>query len=92
METIDGALGIVEQLRGVYYNKIDNPDKTREMGFIAQEVNAVEGASELVTYAEDVDQYSVSYGNTAALLVEAVKELSQEVKTLKAEIETLKKG
>ena len=92
VETIDGALGIVEQLRGVYYNKIDNPDKTREMGFIAQEVSAVEGASELVTYAEDVDQYAVSYGNTAALLVEAVKELSAEVKTLKAEIEELKKG
>ena len=92
VETIDGALGIVEQMRGVYYNKIDNPDKTREMGFLAQEVNAVEGASELVTYAEDIDQYSVSYGNTAALLVEAVKELSAEVKTLKAEIEELKNG
>ena len=92
VETIDGALGIVEQMRGVYYNKIDNPDKTREMGFLAQEVNAIEGASELVTYAEDIDQYAVSYGNTAALLVEAVKELSAEVKTLKAEIEELKKG
>ena len=79
-------------MRGVYYNKIDNPDKTREMGFLAQEVNAIEGASELVTYAEDIDQYAVSYGNTAALLVEAVKELSAEVKTLKAEIEELKKG
>ena len=90
VETIDGALGIVEQMRGVYYNKIDNPDKTREMGFLAQEVNAVEGASELVTYAEDIDQYSVMYGNTAALLVEAVKELSAEVKELKAEVEELK--
>ena len=88
--TIDSALEKVNQLRGVYYNKIDNKNKEREIGFIAQEVNEV--APELITYAEDVDEYGMKYGNTTALLVEAVKELTQQVKDLKQEVEELKNG
>lgn len=87
---IDNALEKVNKLAGVYYNKIDDEKKTREIGFIAQEVNEV--APELVTYAEDIDQYGVKYGNTTALLVEAVKELTQQVKDLKQELEELKNG
>jgi hypothetical protein len=45
---------------------------------------------ELVTYAEDVDQYCVKYQNATALLVEAVKELTQQVNDLKQEIEEIK--
>ena len=86
--TIDGALDKVNAMRGVYYNKIDDPEKTKEIGFIAQEVNEV--LPEAVTYAEDVDQYGVKYGNVTALLVEAVKELSDQVRDLKAELEELK--
>ncbi|NCA29052.1 MAG: tail fiber domain-containing protein, partial [Proteobacteria bacterium] len=67
--TIDGALAKVNQLRGVYYSKIDNPVKNlqdkREMGVIAQEVDLV--TPEVVTYASDVDEYGVSYGNFAGL-------------------------
>ena len=85
---IDNALEKVNGLQGVYYNRIDDEDKTKEIGFIAQEVNEV--APELVTYAEDIDQYGVKYGNTTALLVEAVKELTQQVKDLKQEIEEIK--
>jgi len=86
--TIDGALDKVNAMRGVYYNKIDDPEKTKEIGFIAQEVNEV--LPEAVTYAEDVDQYGVKYGNVTALLIEAVKELSDQVRDLKAELEELK--
>ena len=85
---IDNALEKVNQLEGVYYNRTDDPDKKREIGFIAQDVNEV--TPELVTYAEDVDQYGVKYQNTTALLVEAVKQLTQQVKDLKTEIEELK--
>jgi hypothetical protein len=85
---IDNALEKVNKLEGVYYNKIDDEDKTKEIGFIAQEVNEV--VPELVSYAEDVDQYGVKYGNATALLVEAVKELTQQVKDLKQEIEEIK--
>jgi len=87
---IDNALEKVNKLEGVYYNRIDNDTKNKEIGFIAQDVNEV--APELVTYAEDVDQYGVKYGNTTALLVEAVKELTQQVKDLKQEVEELKNG
>jgi hypothetical protein len=86
--TIDKPLTKVEALRGVYYNKINDTDKTKQIGFIAQEVNEV--VPELVTYAEDVDQYGVNYGNATALLVEAVKELSQQVKDQQKQIDELK--
>jgi len=88
--TIDSALEKVKSMRGVYYNKIDDPDKTKEVGFIAQEVNEV--IPEAVTYAEDVDQYGVKYANITALLVESVKELSQQVKDLQAEVKELKEN
>ena len=84
VRTIDNALQVVEGMRGVYYNRIDDDEKKTEIGFIAQEVDAVKGAEPLVTYAEDVDQYGVKYGNTTALLVEAVKELRAELEELKA--------
>ena len=86
--TIDNPLTKVEGLRGVYYNKIDDEKKTKQIGFIAQEVDQV--VPELVTYAEDVDQYGVNYGNTTALLVEAIKELSQQVKDQQKQIDELK--
>jgi hypothetical protein len=86
--TIDNPLTKVEGLRGVYYNKIDDEKKTKQIGFIAQEVDEV--VPELVTYAEDVDQYGVNYGNTTALLVEAIKELSQQVKEQQKQIDELK--
>ena len=90
IRTIDNALETVEKMRGVYYNRIDDENKKTEIGFIAQEVDEVKGAKPLVTYAEDVDQYGVSYGNTTALLVEAIKELSQQVKDLQTEIKEMK--
>jgi hypothetical protein len=75
--TIDGALDLISRIRGVYYNRIDveelnvNPNK-RQIGVIAQEVNEV--LPEVVTYAADVDEYGVQYGNFAGLFIEAIKE------------------
>ena len=85
---IDSALEKVNKLEGVYYNRTDDESKTKEIGFIAQDVNEV--VPELVTYAEDVDQYGVKYQNATALLVEAVKELTQQVNDLKQEIAEIK--
>lgn len=92
IRTIDNALETVEEMRGVYYNRIDDEKKKTEIGFIAQEVDEIEGAKPLITYAEDIDQFGVSYGNTTALLVEAVKELSQQVKDLQIEVKELRNG
>jgi hypothetical protein len=90
--TIDSALAKVNQLRGVYYSKIDNPVKNlqdkREMGVIAQEVDLV--TPEVVTYASDTDEYGVAYGNFAGLFIEAIKELTTKVNSLAEELKVLK--
>jgi hypothetical protein len=91
--TVDSALDKVSKLRGVYYTRLPgkNPDvdtNRREIGVIAQEVNEV--LPEVVTYAKDVDEYGVQYGNFAGLFIEAFKELQAEVRALRTEVETLR--
>jgi hypothetical protein len=88
--TIDNALDKVCQMRGVYYNKIDDDKKVRQVGVIAQEMQEV--LPEAVSYAEDVDEYGVAYGNIAGILIEAIKDLKAEIKELKAEVDELKKA
>ena len=70
------------------YEADNDEKKTKEIGFIAQDVQEV--VPELVTYAEDIDEYGVKYGNATALLVEAVKELTKQVNILKKELEEIK--
>ena len=59
------------------------------MGLIAQEVAEV--VPEVVTHAEDIDEYSVEYGNLTALLIEAVKEQNMVINTMRKELDELKK-
>jgi hypothetical protein len=80
---ITNALSKVLKINGVQYNKINSSGK-KEIGFIAQDLEQV--LPEAVTYAEDVDQYGVSYGNVTALLVEAIKDLSNEIAQLKVQL------
>jgi hypothetical protein len=92
--TVGGALDKVAQLRGVYYTRIpgEEDEKTdpnrREIGVIAQEVNEI--LPEVVTYAADIDEYGVQYGNFAGLFIEAIKELKSQVATLSAEVAELR--
>ena len=85
--TIDNALDKTLAMRGVYYNRRFGEDKSRQIGVIAQEVNEI--CPELVTWAEDVDEYGVSYGNTVGLLIEAIKELKGQVDDLQAQVQEL---
>jgi len=79
VQVIDGALGKVEAIRGVTFERIE--DGSVSTGVIAQELKAV--LPEAVhTDAEGV--HSVAYGNITGLLIEAVKELSAQVEELKA--------
>ena len=78
---ISGALDKVLELRGVTYDKIGDEKSDSNIGFIAQEVEKV--LPEAVTYAEDVDEYGVKYGNITALLVEAIKEQQKQIDELK---------
>ena len=82
--TIDSALDKVSQMRGVYYNRIDDENKTRNVGVIAQEIEAV--LPEVVHTRED-DTKSVAYGNIVGILIEAIKELNEEVKMLRSKLD-----
>jgi hypothetical protein len=94
IKTIDGALDKILSLRGVYYNKIDDPNKERQVGYIAQEV--LEVVPELVVYSEELDIYNMNYAPMVSMLTEATKEhyaktLAQqtEIDALKEQVQTL---
>jgi hypothetical protein len=75
--SIKNALDGVLKLRGVTYTWNDKKESDigygkTEIGVIAQEVEKV--FPEVVKYMEDVDVYSVAYGNITAILIEAIKE------------------
>jgi hypothetical protein len=79
VETINGALDLVSQMRGVRYTHIHT--EWRGIGVIAQELEKV--VPEVVQ--RDNDEHgalSVAYGNLVGVLIEAIKELSLKVKTL----------
>lgn len=76
IQTLHGALGKVEQLRGVSYDLKANGK--HEVGVIAEEVGAV--VPELVSYEENgKDARSVDYSRLTVLLIEATKEQQQEI-------------
>jgi hypothetical protein len=72
---LTGSLHQVEKLQGISYNRIGQTH--REIGLIADEV--VKILPELVKYQEG-QVYGLSYNRITAVLVEAVKELSDKVK------------
>jgi hypothetical protein len=97
IQTLDGALGKVEQLRGVSYELKTNGK--HEVGVIAEEVGAV--VPEVVTWDKNgKDAQGVDYSRLTALLIEATKEqqaliqhqqeqiaqLASQVKTIRASL------
>lgn len=75
---IDDALNKLLEMRGVYFNYLNSPT-TREIGFIAQEVESI--FPELVSTAGD-GMKSLKYQNVTAILVEAIKELQDKYNRL----------
>jgi hypothetical protein len=81
IQTLHGALGKVEQLRGVSYDLKANGK--HEVGVIAEEVGAV--VPEVVTYEDNgKDARSVDYTRLTALLIEATKEQQREIQQERA--------
>lgn len=79
IETVENGLDLVSQLRGVWYNKIDQED--RKVGVIAQEVEEVLPE---VVHTDTEGMKSVDYGKMVGVLIEAIKELKQEIEELKS--------
>lgn len=78
IETIEGALGKVESIRGVTFDRIE--DGSTSTGVVAQELESV--LPEAV-HTDANGTKMVAYGNVTGLLIEAVKELSAQVAELK---------
>ena len=75
IKTIDNALNMVGDMRGVFFNR----DGVAGTGVIAQEIQNI-----LPEVVHDKQEYlSVAYGNMVGVLIEAIKELKKEVETLK---------
>jgi hypothetical protein len=78
IKTLDGSK--VYDMRGVSFNRIDTG--LLSSGVIAQEMQKI--APELVS--ENNGTLGVSYGNITGYLIEAIKELKQEIEQLKKQI------
>lgn len=86
LEVIGDALSKVKRLRGLTYQRTDKDDLERSVGVIAQEVEKVLPEAVMTIENEELgikDFKTVKYGNMVALLIEAVKELSDKVDNLK---------
>ena len=81
---LENSLDKIKQLEGVSYNRIEDIEKKREIGFIAQHVQEV--IPEIVKYHEDTDTYGVDYDKITALLTEALKEEDSKVETLNTKV------
>jgi len=90
IQPIMNALYKVTNLQGVTYNMKNDPTKTPQMGFIAQDV--LPYAPEVVSYDTENDYWGMQSSQLTALLVEAVKELKAENESLKARIEVLEES
>lgn len=78
IHTLKDSLSKVMQLRGVSFDK----DGKASIGVIAQEVQKI--IPEVVHEAgDDMKTLSVAYGNLVGVLIEAIKELKEELDELK---------
>jgi len=80
--SIDNALDKIEKLSGVfyYYNSNSNFNNHRQMGLIAQEVKEVIPE---VVYEDEKGYLNIAYGNLMGVVIEAIKELRNEIKNNK---------
>ena len=85
IEPISNALEKVMRMQGVYYKRNDVENAKTQVGVLAQDMETI--VPEVVLTADDEMQTkSVDYGKLTAVLMEAVKELSNEVTHLKQQI------
>ena len=82
VKEINNALDKVSQIRGVEFDWNENQTvyEGHDIGVLAQEVEKV--APEIVVTRDD-GYKAVNYQKLTALLIEAVKELKEEIKELK---------
>jgi len=77
---IENALDKIEKLSGVFYYYNNNHDNHRQMGLIAQDVKEVIPE---VVYEDENGFLNIAYGNLMGVVIEAIKELRNEIKNNK---------
>lgn len=82
LKVIDGALDKVNQISGYTFNYINDEEKKRTAGLLAQEIEKVLPEVVYEFQAENDKAKAIRYGNIVALLVEAIKELKTKVDEL----------
>ena len=94
IETIRGALDVIQQLRGVRFawNRDEFPQQRfsdqHQIGLVAQEVVGI--LPEVVSKGAD-GYYNLDYGKLTPLLIEAVKELKTQNDELRAKTDRIAK-
>ena len=82
IEPIENGLEKVMQMQGVYYKRNDVEDAREQVGVLAQDMEAI--LPEVVLTADDeIQTKSVDYGKITSVLIEAIKELKNEIDELK---------
>lgn len=77
IQTIENALELVKQMRGVRYERDIGPG----VGVVAQEIQKV--LPEVVFESDGEEHYlSVAYGNIIGVLIEAIKDLNEKIDNL----------
>ena len=85
IQPIADALSKVMQMQGVYYKRNDVQNPKEQVGVLAQDMEVV--LPQVVLTADDeMETKSVDYGKLSAILIEAVKQLSNELTHLKQQI------
>ncbi len=83
IKPITNGLNKVMQMQGVYYKRNDVENAREQVGVLAQDMEQI--LPEVVLTADDdIQTKSVDYGKICSVLIEAIKELKDEIEELKA--------
>ena len=82
IKNIENSLDKVMKMQGVYYKRNDIENAKEQIGVLAQDIENIL-PQVVLTADDDMKTKSVDYGKLCAILIEAVKELKQEVNELK---------
>ena len=82
IKNIENSLDKVMKMQGVYYKRNDIENSKEQIGVLAQDMENV--LPQVVLTADDeMKTKSVDYGKLCAVLIEAIKELKEEINKLK---------
>lgn len=82
VEDLKFGLDVVLRLRPVTFRW--NSTGTKDLGFVAEEVNAIDPL--LSTYTKDGDIEGVKYPQLTSVLVNAIKEQQSEIESLREQV------